>query len=219
MIKELEFLCKYTMPKSWQSTCNEFVDSYGPKIIDYLIQDIHPDVVCSLIELCPEKSISHLKTKHRLMGAEEKNFFQSLTKHSAVNKNYEMPCVVCQFVVQFLSNQMQIDRTEAVLEIAVKNICQLTPQSYKSYCKSLIDANGNQLVKLIDTFTNPQDVCHAISKCDVAPNKIESEVKTELIDLQPAKPINLHKEKYNELFSVQTGDSKNQTLECQLCVS
>ena len=115
MIKELEFLCKYTMPKSWQSTCNEFVDSYGPKIIDYLIQDIHPDVVCSLIELCPEKSISHLKTKHRLMGAEEKNFFQSLTKHSAVNKNYEMPCVVCQFVVQFLSNQMQIDRTEAVL--------------------------------------------------------------------------------------------------------
>jgi len=177
-----------------------------------------PEEVCSLIELCPEKSSQHLKTKHRLMGANEKKFFNSLTKHTPVNKNYEMPCVVCQFVVQFLSNQIQIDRTDAVLEIAIKNVCQLTPHSYKSYCNTLIDSNGNQLVKLIDYYSNPQDVCHSINMCELAAQQVEYEEKKELIDIQPAKPIGLHKEKYSELFNVQTGGLKNQTLECQLCV-
>jgi len=212
MVKELEFLCNYTMPSSWRSQCNEFVDAYGPKIIDYLIQDIDPEAICALIDLCPSEKKFQQQQQQQLIGQDEKN--------SNLIKNYEMPCVVCQYVVQFLSNQIEIDRTEAVLEIAVKNVCQLTPNSYKKYCKTMIDSHGSKLIGLIDTYKNSQDVCYTISHCQLTNKQVEYE-QTELVDLQPATPRKTSlpmKEKYTELFQVKALDS-NTTLECQLCVS
>jgi len=215
MVKELEFLCNYTMPNSWRDECTQFVDLYGPKIIDYLVHDVDPEAVCALIELCPEKQ----PAKHyhnRLIGAEESKFFKSLSKQSShqiapVDKTNEMQCVVCQFIVKFLSNQMQIDRTKEVLEIAVKHVCELSPSSYKQQCDSIIKDYGDKLIELIDKMSNSLEVCKILERCESTPS-------SGLVDIQTAEPRKLPKEKYNELLASDLKSSSGETLECQLCV-
>ena len=217
MVKELEFLCNYTMPATWKNQCTIFVDAYGPKIIDYIVQDIDPEAICSLIDLCPSKAHSRPKTQQRLIGADEQKFYKNLVKHvEPVEKANDIKCVVCQFVVQFLSNQMQIDRTSAVLDIAVKNICQLTPKSYKKHCVTMIHEHGDKLVSLIDKHGNSLEVCHSISNCELSNEKVQE--KTDLVDIQPAEPRHLHKENYNEFLTDENSNSNGETLECQLCV-
>lgn len=48
------------LPASVAQQCQEVVDTYGRSLLSMLLQDVSPELVCSLVGLCPSKGVPAL---------------------------------------------------------------------------------------------------------------------------------------------------------------
>ncbi len=48
----LESLCRL-MPDSIEDKCEEYVDAYADKILEFVLKNMTPDEICSALGLCP----------------------------------------------------------------------------------------------------------------------------------------------------------------------
>lgn len=53
MTEELEKVC-YVLPKTLQDQCKAFVEIYGKEIIDMLLEETNPKLVCSMLKCCTD---------------------------------------------------------------------------------------------------------------------------------------------------------------------
>ena len=51
----LEQVCSI-VPDKLKSECKIFIETYTPQLIDLLLQNVTPKVICSTLTLCPEEN-------------------------------------------------------------------------------------------------------------------------------------------------------------------
>lgn len=216
----LQFICDHSIPKTIKQDCSNFVSAYGKIIVSLIMNQVSPDKVCSFIGLCNKSSSSIANNFQneqalffqRTMQIAEKKKSAALKVQESRNSNIK--CTVCQFAMQYLSNEYEISRTGKVVEFTIENVCKLTPKSYRSHCESMIDKHGVRLLEFIDKYSEPLRVCNSIKLC-VVDEQQSAEIEStfvELVDIVPAQPkVN------NELLDKSSGIN-NQSMQCSLCI-
>lgn len=225
--KWLEYVCNSVMPSSIKSECSAFVAEFGPVIIPLIVQEIQPSKVCSFIKICPKQSeLSNMVSqvgKNRF--TDEEHLFRHRTRELAQKQNgqtlkTEIPCAVCQFTIQYLFHQFNVDKTEKSIEVGIQNVCNFTPKTYKQHCEALVSKYGVKLIDFMTKYSEPLNVCHSISMCpaeevEAEAKKQEKPIEIELVDLKPAVKVEHRKVFFDNDEKVE---AKNGSIECSLCI-
>jgi saposin len=149
IIHAVESLCDH-LPKTYSSECKSLVDNYGDAIIQALIKEVQPDVVCQFVKLCQSKN--HVQRKFMLA--------------MRMRKVKSTSCEVCQYALGYLDQQIETKGAETKIEEEVESLCSHLPATFMNECDALITEYGPDLIKLVvDNFLSPKKVCKEISLC------------------------------------------------------
>lgn len=163
------------MPTSIEKECNAFVMQYGDLVINLILQEIQPKMVCTTLGLCESKAV--------------------VEKVQAPLKNGEL-CLVCETVMGYIKAALNDKSTEEEIDTLLKEVCDksgVVPASYKGLCDQLVDQYTPSIINLISQYDDPVKVCSGLGLCSAA---ISNESKTPspslkfqpMVELVAAKP-------------------------------
>ena len=139
IIAAVEKVCK-VFPKSLVPTCQAFVETYGPQLIEALLKKETPEVICQQIRAC----VSAVVEKE----PEQASFL----------------CSACEFAMVELEQFLSQNRTQQEITEFLKRVCDLIPENVRGMCHVLVDLELPNILEWIKTIP-PNQVCTAIGAC------------------------------------------------------
>jgi len=166
----LDKLCS-ELPKSLARDCQNFVDTYGEELLDMLIADFTPREICTYLKLCdPDvKKIATtpvpdiLSNDIPLLTLKHTNRVKS--KGTKASGHESVVCVMCEFALSRIEQDLKDDATEEEIKNYVKNICNILPKNVLQPCKQFIEEYGDLVIALLAQSLDPNEVCSAIKAC------------------------------------------------------
>ncbi|RNA12359.1 proactivator polypeptide-like [Brachionus plicatilis] len=212
----MSYVCQHVMPVSIRGECSDFVTTYGEIILNLLTSQVPPQKVCTFMKLCSNSEKGPLfgeetdlfKHKSSLVWQKEKSAVERVEE----SRGMSIRCTVCQFSIQYISNEYSLDKTEKAVEFTISNVCKLIPKSYRAHCDSMVDRHGVRLINFMDKFSEPVQVCSKIRFCPAENNK---DALVNMIEVVPARPVENRNEVRHVEEPVFLG---NKTLQCSLCL-
>lgn len=135
-------VCNKIMPSQLRPQCSNFVQQYGPIIIQLLINKVEPTKICTAISVCPgvakidnkfvdSEHIYHNRQKEWARKEEELN--QKIDHMKAgveiANKvgNNTLECSLCVYVGELVEKALSQNKTEEQITAEMKLVCNLFP--------------------------------------------------------------------------------------------
>lgn len=144
-IKEtLEKVCGY-LPSSLSKQCDTFVETYTEIIIDMLIQDVSPEMVCTNLGLCPG--------------------IYSVLKAVPVTKDQAPSCVLCEYVINTVDKMLEDEANEKQIEEALESVCSYLPGSISKQCNTFVEAYTAIIIDMLTKDVSPEMVCTNLGLC------------------------------------------------------
>lgn len=84
-------------------------------------------------------------------------------------------CVICEFVMSKLEQDMQDKKTQDEIKKAVLNVCTAMPKSVRSQCNQFINQYAEMIINLLDTMP-PKKICMAIDMCNKQAMESQGEI-------------------------------------------
>ncbi|XP_068710683.1 prosaposin-like [Montipora capricornis] len=148
----LEEVCSI-LPETVRNDCNEFVQQYEPAIVQILIAELDPSIVCTTLGLCASK-------EHR----------KALEKQVTLKVGSNETCQICVLVMTYLKNLLADNATEQEILALLEQICNYLPSQIASECNALISEYGQAVLDLIAT-SDPKTLCEEVGLCSALKKK------------------------------------------------
>lgn len=145
--EEVEHACVY-LPKTVQKPCQNFVDTYGDMVIQYLSNSADPRTICTDLELCDQASAITTR-KPPVTPAEDK-----------MGK-----CQLCMVLSDYLSAMLEDPRVDTSIDKIAEKVCPVLPKKYASGCKEMIEDYGPYLMSLLAQATDKGKACSTLNLC------------------------------------------------------
>ncbi|XP_066930339.1 uncharacterized protein [Clytia hemisphaerica] len=139
IISALDSLCS-KLPSSLSGECTTLINNYGEAILQMLVQEFKPDVICKELGLCTSKLVKK-------------------TKSNAVT------CELCEYAMSYLDSILTDKSTEQEITSAVESLCSKLPASISGECKSLVDEYSETIIKMLIEDFQPAFVCQKLGLC------------------------------------------------------
>ncbi|CAL1543582.1 unnamed protein product [Lymnaea stagnalis] len=154
------------VPATLRDECKEFLNTYGPLILQLLVQELQPQQICAAIGLCSVTSI----------------------KLQAIEKVNGPVCALCEYVMQELDQMLAENSTQDQIEAALKKVCDIVPATLRDECKEFLNTYGPLILQLLVQELQPQQICAAIGLCSanqlaLKPQQLESSASCALCEL------------------------------------
>ncbi|XP_067673391.1 prosaposin-like [Haliotis asinina] len=165
----LEKVCSL-LPATISAECSQFVEEYGPAVINLLVNKLDPKSVCTTLRLCTvSKSVKVSKSL-------------SFTPKTEVSASPE--CIICEFVMREVDTLLGDNKTQAAVEAALDKVCSLLPGSVSQECTDFVNTYGPAVIQLLVQELDASVVCRALGLCSQTRNKIVPlKVNDEICDL------------------------------------
>jgi hypothetical protein len=148
----LEKVCGI-LPGPIKDKCDQFVQTYGPVLVQLIEKYGTPEQVCDALQLC------HNGTQEITPNG----LVQLLKITEPSIKSAE--CALCKYVVSYIDAVIQNNKSEAAIEAALEKVCGILPGPIKDKCDQFVETYGPVLVKLIEKYGTPDQVCDALKLC------------------------------------------------------
>jgi saposin len=173
--QELLKVC-HLMPKSLDGECEQFVNAYTPRIVEMLLSDFTPQEVCVALHLCndstPASPLPNYVVK-QIGGNIETNVIPDNTINGKILDDYENgienanpECILCEFVMKEIEDQLKNNATDDDIKRIVKDICHVMPGSIKKECNDFVDQYADTVIQLLIAALEPADICTYIKLCN-----------------------------------------------------
>eukprot|EP01112_Ceratiomyxa_fruticulosa_P009896 TRINITY_DN259_c0_g2_i1.p1 TRINITY_DN259_c0_g2~~TRINITY_DN259_c0_g2_i1.p1 ORF type:complete len:261 (+),score=57.76 TRINITY_DN259_c0_g2_i1:99-785(+) len=153
ILKELEFSCDLLGVPSWVSECKGLISDYGEMIIQYLINDETPYVVCQQIGFCNSSAI----------------LYEAIPLSKTPNSDDEsdnLECVFCDWAIAKLDDILSNQNTQSEALSFLENECQLLGNAKWVYdCKTLISEYGPIVIAMLANNEPSDKVCSTVLNC------------------------------------------------------
>ena len=174
-----------------------------------------------VINLCPRKQsyLAEMIIKIDYTFKPKTQEFSSVQVTAVNQKDHDLECTVCEFSIEYLYHQYNIEQTEKNIEFALNNVCKLTPVTYRSYCEAMVSQYGTRLIDFMNKYSDSFAVCKAIKMCKSTSNnkqQRDTPQQNNLIDLMPAQVVKQRKVFFES--DVTDKNVKNGSIECSLCM-
>ncbi|CAH8850834.1 unnamed protein product [Trichobilharzia szidati] len=162
----LETVCDY-LPSNYKGQCVNFVDNYGVKVVEAIVEGTGPGLICTGIGLCsPFTSAVNEQQQQQMKLPSEPETTEPVKIESTVGID---ACLTCKFFVETIYGQLQNNKTEDELRQLIKGACSILPSGFADRCSELIDRYFDDVLKLIENSYTPEQICHMISLCPALP--------------------------------------------------
>ncbi|XP_047237345.1 surfactant protein Bb [Girardinichthys multiradiatus] len=138
LMKVMEEVC-HLLPSSYKAECNDFVDKYGVKIVEFLLSSAAPHTICILLHLC---------------------LFET---QPAPEVDPMSDCESCQTLAALSRLHLGLNATEPQTSAFLRSVCTLHPKAIPK-CEAFTRVHGSQLQKVLG---NQMDVPHVCKKADL----------------------------------------------------
>jgi len=134
--------------------CLKLVSQYTEEIVDMVVNDYPPHVICSELGLCVDHEIS----SNAIPQVEDLVIVRVPTVVEA-----SVPCEMCEFAVKVLDERLGDTATIDQVEREVQFVCSYLPGSIGDTCEQLVDKYGDKLIAaLIKEEMDPKKVCSSL---------------------------------------------------------
>uniref|UniRef100_A0A4X2KXG0 Prosaposin n=1 Tax=Vombatus ursinus TaxID=29139 RepID=A0A4X2KXG0_VOMUR len=147
MIHAVEKVCS-VIPKSMAEECRDLIESYGPAIVDLLLDETSPHLICSLLKLCQNKKSANIA---RLQSG--------------------VFCDMCKKIDGYLDQNLDKNSTKAMILSAFEKACSMLPGVYKDECDAFVKEYEPVLIAALHDEMNPDSLCLKVGACPKAPAK------------------------------------------------
>ncbi|XP_060225472.1 prosaposin isoform X1 [Meriones unguiculatus] len=173
LIKGLGNACSLLPPPS-STKCQEVVETYGPSLLDILLHEVSPDLLCSAFLLC-SASPDSLETLEQpalplvpaLPKETELPKQSALRAHVSPQKNGGF-CEVCKKLVGYLEHNLEKNSTKEEILAALEKGCSFLPDPYQKQCDEFVAEYEPLLVEVLVEVMDPSFVCSRIGACPSA---------------------------------------------------
>jgi len=155
--RELENSCGRL--KKFSVKCKNFVDKYSDKIVDLIMKELGPKVVCNELMFCV--SLDDIDTQDYDSGLE----ILMMAEREPEGELMKYPqCVICEFAMSKLDKKLNNTKTAATIKNALRTVCSDLPSSVGRSCKQFIEYYFDMVVTLLVTM-KPAEVCSYMKLC------------------------------------------------------
>ncbi|XP_055454837.1 prosaposin isoform X1 [Psammomys obesus] len=173
LIKGLRNACSLLPPPD-STKCQEVVETYGPSLLDILLHEVSPDLLCSAFLLCsgsPDSSETLEQPALPLVPALPKE--TELPKQSALRAHVPPQknggfCEVCKKLVGYLEHNLEKNSTKEEILAALEKGCSFLPDPYQKQCDEFVAEYEPLLVEVLVEVMDPSFVCSRIGACPSA---------------------------------------------------
>ncbi|KAI8521805.1 hypothetical protein Bbelb_015590 [Branchiostoma belcheri] len=142
----LDKVCSH-FPDTIRDECTDFVNEYGPAVIQLLKLELDPQRICKTLGLCDESNSIRLV---KGVGSEL--------------------CPVCKILVQYADSLLLENSTKKEIKDVVDKICNFLPSSVKTECHTVVEQYGDAIAELMEQALDPDFVCTKVGACDSKDN-------------------------------------------------
>lgn len=155
--RELEKSCDRL--KKFADKCKTFVDKYSDKIVELIEQELEPQEVCRELVFCV--NIHDVDSQDYDSGLD---ILVTATKEVEVEIKAQPQCVICEFVMTKLEDELNDKKTDDEIKNAVRNVCAKMPATVAKSCKQFVDYYFDMIIVFIETM-KPSEVCGEMKLC------------------------------------------------------
>nr|WBW70109.1 venom protein [Lampona murina] len=137
----LDKVCSY-LPSSLSAKCENFVNEYTDILIQLLLQEMDPDMVCAELKICT-----------------------SSVKKEKPKKFNDLECDLCKEVVGKVEKLVKDKKTEEEIKSALEKVCSYLPSTYADKCKTFVDQYTETLITLLMEEMDPDMICASLNIC------------------------------------------------------
>ncbi|XP_049821569.1 uncharacterized protein LOC109601826 isoform X7 [Aethina tumida] len=173
----LKKLCKH-LPGSLAPECNDFVETYTNELVEMLMADLQPNEVCIYIKLCPDDSpkvasnnvmpIIDIDANFAAVGGDIRTNIipdDTINGQSLDAAGSKPQCVMCEFVMKEIEDQLKDNKTEEEIKNIVYGICKIMPKSVRPECQDFVNTYADTVIQLLIQALEPSQICSMIHLC------------------------------------------------------
>ena len=152
----LRYLCG-RLPNSVRDECDNFVNTYGPAVVQLLIHDVDPGQICPRLSLC-------VSGGGGLLGHEDE--VSSLPDVLQRPIKASETCALCEFALDEIYGMLNdtSDRQE-ILNVLDTFCFRVMPSSIEGKCEKLVDSYSGFIIDMILESYTPDEICKALKLC------------------------------------------------------
>jgi saposin len=165
IIDELEKVCSI-LPSGDQAACKAFIDSEGPALIQYIVQQLDPKTVCTDIKACTSAKLAMAK------AAAQKTVLKFRRALPVKGSPSNDECSTCKAVVSAVDAALETNSTQTAIINEIEKICaDLGPLA--SACENWVQTEGPTLIDDLAQKLDPTTVCTDLKLCSTVPSLSE----------------------------------------------
>lgn len=155
--------------RSYEGICDNFVKQNTDKIIDLLAKQLSPKQICQQLSLCAKRPQDLAIDEAIIVNVVAVPAFAQKFSYVPLKKIqepvYDDPqCVVCEFIMTKLEDELKDKSTRDEIRTAVENICTVMPKSISKQCTKFVEQYADLIITLIDTVP-PKQICSQMGLC------------------------------------------------------
>ncbi|XP_056149345.1 surfactant protein Bb [Lampris incognitus] len=128
------------LPDSYEDQCDNFINKYGKKIIDFLLSSAAPHSICTLLQLCLFKDTSNAV----------------ILPHS--------DCQSCRMLAVLIRVHIGLNSTGSPSSTFLQSVCHHHPNAIPK-CEVFMKLYGSRLQRVLGNQLDAPDVCERVDLC------------------------------------------------------
>lgn len=145
------------------------------RIVELLAKNLSPKQICQQLSLCAKKT-QDLEIDEAIIvnvvavPAFPQKFARVPLTSSQPPVADDPQCVVCEFVMTKLEDELKDKSTRDEIRAAVESICTKLPSSISKQCTKFVEQYADLIITLVDTVP-PKEICAQMGLCPAAVKK------------------------------------------------
>lgn len=153
---ELMTLC-LSLPYEQSRHCSRVVAAHHEDLVDMVTAEFTSDEMCFFMKYCSAQP-SVVPVGGDIETNEIPMTWEDEVKDSDI-------CVLCEFVLKTLEKDLQDNKTEAEIRVAVEHVCVVMPATVRRKCRAFVDQYIDLIVTLLAQSVDPKQICQAMNVC------------------------------------------------------
>lgn len=166
IIKELDEVCERLIPKDQQPECESLVNQYTEEMINLLLAETNPKVICKLLGVCTSTSPSSTSGEQGKGEGEEIVESKEREDQEETSGDEGMFCGSCLLAREWISLQVEGNQSREALESALNQVCySILKRVHQEDCKEFVTRRVDYIYVLFLTEPDPKVFCSKLELC------------------------------------------------------
>lgn len=145
---------------SFSDACASIVLTHFNELYEHVENNLNADAVCHLSGVCSGKFHQHPETTVEITPMSN----IGLVKPTKTNADPDIPCELCEQLVNHLRDLLVANTTEAEFKQVLEGLCGQT-KSFKDECLAIVSQYYAEIYEFLIKNLSPSDACFYIGVC------------------------------------------------------